>query len=218
MAKPPELSLEAFTVHTLLGRRTYRWSWIYYYWPWPRRLELLLDAPELGRMGAVPAIHRDHVPEMLRYPSFPRWLINARRAVQYGLTRTEAESYGPPLDTKWTPGCLPKAAESNAESASQDMPGQGYDFLLWVDRVGTFSKAAVFAFQDDLRTVPWSQLGVSPKLTEAEGGVAFHLGRTEKHAVEAYFVTTDQACAILSVPEAREVPVTPELAKTLGLR
>lgn len=234
MSKPPELSLDGFTIHTLLGRRTYRWSWIYYYWPWPRRLELLLDAPELGRMGAVPAIHRDHVPEMLRYPSFPRWLFSTRRAMQYGLSQTEAEAYGPPSDTRWTRGSVPGGASWNAEVVAEDGLRTGFEFSLFVDRVGTFREGVVFAFQDDVRVVPWDHVGIDSKTNWEElrskatpslgpcarFGLIDHNSKSKapEFGADQFFATLEQACAVLSVPEANEVRVPPGLAKTLGLR
>ena len=215
VAKPPELTIEGFTIHSLVGQKTYRWSWIYYYWPWPRRLELLVDAPEHGRLGAAPAIHRDHVPSLLRHPSFPRWLFNPRRAMQYGLTRGEAESYGPPPDTVWTRGSVGWAVAENEKEKAHDNLKLGFDFSLGVDKVGTFDRCAAFAYLDDIRVVPWGHLGVDPKIGEGDA-IRFQVGRKLTEGTDQFFVTKGQARAILSVPEAREVPVVPELARALG--
>lgn len=219
MAKPPELTLEGFTIHSILGAKTYRWSWIYYFWPWPRRLELLLSAPELGKMGGVPAIPREHVPLLLRHPSFPRWLFNPRRAVQYGLGQSEAEAYGPPPSTTWVRGMVPRNI--------LDSPPSDFDFTLFVDRVGAFRQGAAFAYQDDIRVVPWGHLGVDPELSWKDLGVdpspvmggciRFQVGRKLEFGGDQFFVTHAQARAILETSEAGEVPVGPELANALGV-
>ena len=227
VAKPPGLSFEGFTVGTLLGRRTYRWGWIYYYWPWPRQLELLLDAPELGKLGAVPAVHKDHVPNLIRYPSFPKWLFNPRRAIQYGLSTSEASAYGPPSDTRWTSGGVPGAAKLNASIVGDDRLKMGFEFTLYVDRVGAFREGVAFAFRDDVRVVPWDHLGVDPGLDwkdlgvdsdPAKGGcVRFQIGRKLEFGGDQFFVSHSQARAVLSVPEAGRVAVAPDLAKVLGV-
>ncbi|MDE1822425.1 MAG: hypothetical protein KGJ23_15990 [Euryarchaeota archaeon] len=226
MSRPPDLSLEGFSVRTLLGRRTYRWEWIYGYWPWPRNLELLLDAPDLGKWGAVPAIYKDHVPDLIRHPSFPRWLFNPRRAMQYGLSATEARAYGPSSDTRWTQGGVPDAAGLNKRLARTSDP-MGFEFTLYVDRVGSFREGAAFASQDDVRVVPWTHLGVDPCVDwkdlgidsdPAKGGcVRFQIGRKLVFGGDQFFVTLAQARAILNVPEARGIAVAPELARAIGV-
>ena len=230
VAKGPELGLDGITIGGLLGEKTYRWSWIYYVWPWPRKLELLVDAPEIGKWGGCPGIHRDFVPALLRHPSFPKWLVSPARARQYGLTESEAADFGPPRDTIWTPGSIPGAARENAELAKLDALKTGFDFTVWVDRVGAFRQGVAFAFQDDIRTAPWDHLVVDPNTTWEDlqrkanppfgPFVRFALGSHGKDpgfGGDQFFVTLAQAKALLQAPEASWIAVAPDLAKVLGI-
>lgn len=154
---------------------------------------------------------------VMRYPSFPRWMLSPEEVTFLKDPSLPSALFGPPTETTWVDRTIPTQAETVDFAVDPLRGNQGY---AWVTgRVGLFGRGAAFVrVLGTMEVCPWKF--VELVRYPSKGLLLASWMRPEESSLgwaETNEVDAQQATAILTYPSGRAWDLPNEIWKGLGL-
>lgn len=132
---------------------------------------------------------------VLRSSTFPLWLVDRDAANREGLSRAEADKFGPPPTTHWVEG-VTRPSEENWRP--DDMRMRAW-FPIGVSRVGVFDKGVAFDTRRHGRDIVALNGLVGSSGAASHDRYCFGVVSVDPEGSLAYVVTSEEARAILQL-------------------